>query len=463
MNSEFTTILQECSIYRLSDLLFGDDEELISNFSYKNTEPIYGHIYIHILRYIKLRVSLWEINDFNDVGDINQATLDLLREEVIDKIDGFISYEKLSEYDASYDINPKESTSYEFYWYVQPGYGDELDIIQAFYEACTVFMGNSKLSGEELGDIMGGILDQARRGHRFSINTLRKMVSTLERFSQKDSTWRIPAKASLKYDFLGRMKLAQRQEIYEHAKKLITDYMKEYEIDRPQNWNEEYVKGYHIISLLRRNLGFDLLSFTTLNKDSFVNTISKNKFIRHHFRNNFFRTLSEYVQDLILTDGNHHRTYEQYSEAQMLVIINGFDKMMEMKGTGRDKDGSPLITKQDVIDIFKGDEWVLLGPDGEGGKDGDQGSFFTKRGFDRMLNDFNKRKSNLINNGLDQFIIDEYDTVYERFYLNFPNKSPGSSNIANADGFYSLVVPHPWLGDFAMVMNMDAWFLYPEY
>lgn len=151
----------------------------------------------------------------------------------------------------------------------------------------------------------------------------------------------------------------------------------------------------------------------------------------------------------------------------MLVILDGFDNMMNMEGSGRDKNGNPFITKDDVIDIFKGNEWVLYGPqnpDGSrtGGKDGDQG-WFSNGEFDDMLETFNERKSNLINNGLDQFIIDEYDTVYERFYLNYPNKSPSKSNIADADGFYSLVVPHLWLGDFSMEMNMDAWFLYPEY
>jgi hypothetical protein len=138
----------------------------------------------------------------------------------------------------------------------------------------------------------------------------------------------------------------------------------------------------------------------------------------------------------------------------MLVILNGFDKMMNMEGS---------VTKNDVINIFKGNEWVLYGPDGNGGKDKNQGWFFSDNSFDKRLVEFNDRKNLLKNKGLDQFLIKKYDTVYERFYLNFPHGTLSNTDIADADGFYSLVVPHPWFGDFAMGMNFDAGFLYPEY
>jgi len=467
INSKITPILQECSsIAVLSTLLMGINNNL-GKFFYDNKEGIYKRINIFVLRRIKLRVELWEVNDFDPYGYIDQATLDLLKEEIKDKIDGFITYEKLAEYNQMYTINPKEQRRYDRYWYVQPGFESELEVIQALYEAVVAFTGNAKTSLRRLGKILGGEsgLYQSTLGFHFSIKTFRRMVSTLEKYSKKDTIWRIPPKTTFfkKNGFLSRLKLAQRQEIYENAKIIINDYMEEHGIDRPRIWYEESVEGYHVIQLLKKHLGFDLLSFTSLNKDSFSNTILKNKFHRHHFRSGFFRKLSCYVQDLILTDSKNHQKYESYSEAEMLVIMNGFDKMMNMEGSGRDKDGNAFITKQDVIDIFDGNEWVLYGPNLKGGKKGNQGWFFSDEGFDGMLTEFNERKILLKNEGLDQFIIKKYDTVYERFYLNFPNKSPSKSNIADADGFYSLVVPHPWLGDFAMGMNMDAWLLYPEF
>ena len=195
----------------------------------------------------------------------------------------------------------------------------------------------------------------------------------------------------------------------------------------------------------------DLLSFTPLRKSIFIKSTGKIlNFARHHFRNDFFRNLSNYVEDLILTDNKNHPKYEDYSEAEMLVIINGFDKMMEMKGSGIDG----AITKNDIINIFegKGKEWVLNGRTGETGK----GWFSDEKRFDRMLIEFNERKNILINEGLEQFLIARYDTIYERFYLNIPQG-------ANADDFYSLVFPQPSLGDFSMLMNLESGFFYPEY
>ncbi len=127
--------------------------------------------------------------------------------------------------------------------------------------------------------------------------------------------------------------------------------------------------------------------------------------------------------------------------------------MMELKG---------LITKSDVINIFTvvypGNEWVL-----DGNKK-NSGWFNSKEGFDKMLAEFNIRKNLLQNEGLDQFLANKYDTVYERFYLNLPHGAISHLDIvANADGFYSLVFPQPTLGDFNILMNLESGLFYPEY
>ena len=123
---------------------------------------------------------------------------------------------------------------------------------------------------------------------------------------------------------------------------------------------------------------------------------------------------------------------------------------------------SGSITKDDVRNIFTnvypGNEWVLDGKYGNSG-------WFSNKNFDTILNVFNTRKNLLITKGLDQFIANTYNTVYERFYLNFPYGS--GISIADADGFYSLVVPRPSLADFGMWMDIDAaglyYDLYPTY
>jgi len=458
IDSKFTMVLQQCeSKSSLSDLLFGDRDDLFKFFY--NKEEIYHRPDLYILEHIKLRVSLWTTADFkNENLNIDQTALDSLIEEVIGKIDRFITYDSLSKYRRAYKINFIEEFNY-LSRYIEIGYEKELEVIQAFHSAVTAFTGNSKISLKMLGESVGlSGFYQASEGHHFSIGSFRKIIGLLETLARGDTS--SPIMPIGKYDFMSRLTLDQRLEIYENALNTIQKYMKEFGMERPKNWNDEHVEAYHIFKLLKRNLGFEMISFTTLDKSIFIKIKGKiQNFARHHFRNDFFRKLSNYVQDLILTDNRYHAKYESYSEAQMLVILNGFNKMMNMKGTG--KDGR--ITKNDVIDIFKGNEWVLKGPNGNGGKKKNQGWFFSDIGFDNMLEIFNERKIKLKNEGLDQFIIDYYDTVYERFYLNFPHGTLSNTNIADADGFYSLVVPHPWLGDFAMGMNFDAKFLYPEY
>lgn len=463
INSKITPILQQCpSIKSLSYLLFGDRSnrnDLNYGFFKSNSDDIYDHLSLSVLRHIRMRVSSWNTNDFWSEGLlIGQNIIDSLIKEITGKIDKFISGSKVNEYFLEGQVSVVQSLNYLNKRYIVSGYESEEALVQAYHHAVTIFTGTPRISNKWLGKIIGTSgLYQAQRGRHFSIKTLRKMVAFLEKIYNEDTVASIPSVDS-KYVFMSQLTLEQRQEFYDNAKKVIDSYMSEHGIDRPSNWPYESTKAHHILSLLKRNLGFDLLGFKTLEKDIFIKSKGKfNSFVRHHFRNAFFRKLSNYVQDIVLTSSLDHVKYESYSEAEILVILNGFDKMMEMRGSG--KDGA--ITKDDVIDIFKGNEWVLNGPDGNGGIDKDQGWFFSKEGFDKMLTEFNKRKDLLQNKGLDQFLIERYSTVYERFYLNFPHST--GINIANADGFYSLVVPQPTLGDFAMGMNFDSRFLYPEY
>ncbi len=166
----------------------------------------------------------------------------------------------------------------------------------------------------------------------------------------------------------------------------------------------------------------------------------KDIFIRHHFRNGVFRKLSLNSRDLILTSDKFHSQYSSYSEAEIIVIIEGFEKMMNMKGSGIDG----AITRGDVVDIFRGNEWVI---------NEENGWFKDLKLFESELKEFNKRREYLNSEGSDEFIEKFYKSAYNRFYLNFPHED--SRSVANGDGFYSMVEPHPWLGDLKMFIDID--------
>lgn len=69
-----------------------------------------------------------------------------------------------------------------------------------------------------------------------------------------------------------------------------------------KQWFQEATKGYHVLNLLARNLGFNILTFTILDDNIFVN----GKYKRHHFRELFSRKKSLYLDDLVLTDAWTH-------------------------------------------------------------------------------------------------------------------------------------------------------------
>ncbi|HEC37228.1 hypothetical protein LCGC14_0578610 [marine sediment metagenome] len=226
--------------------------------------------------------------------------------------------------------------------------------------------------------------------------------------------------------------------IYQRAIDYILTYARENKIsiffrspgtfyDRT-HWFEEQTKQFHITRLLARNLGFDILTFKTLDDSIFVYGRDKygNTFARHHFRDDIDNKLSLYIEDLILTDGRVHNLYRNYDEADILEILEGFETMMSQDGTGQD--GKWI--QDDVKDLFKDSEWVYE-------------LWSENRDFGDLLNNFNERKNFYQSNGLETFIEEYYDIAHERFFNQY------------GEGVYSLCVRVPGLGDYSGYLNIN--------
>lgn len=112
---------------------------------------------------------------------------------------------------------------------------------------------------------------------------------------------------------------------------------------------------------------------------------------------------------------------------------------MEMEGSGVNGE----ITRTDIEQVFMGNEWVLTGDDG----------WFNNRHFMEHLQEFNKRRDSLREEGADEFIGHYYKIAFNHFCLNFPYGY--QEDISRGDGFYSLVSPHPWPNDFLMMLNIE--------
>ena len=226
---------------------------------------------------------------------------------------------------------------------------------------------------------------------------------------------------------------AESLAIYQQAIDTITTYARENKIqlffrsptafyDRT-HWLEEQTKQFHITRLLARNLGFDILTFKVLDDSIFIYGRDKygNNFARHHFRDSDGNIRSLYVEDLVLTDSRIHNLYKNYDEADIVIILEGFETMMSQDGTG--KDGG--WTQDDVKNLFKDSEWVY-----------NLWSDDIKK-FGIFLDEFNKRKGDYISQGLDAFIDKYYDVAYERFFNQY------------GEGVYSLCVRIPGFVDYS--------------
>jgi hypothetical protein len=440
-NSRVSSALnQPYSANSLSRLLFGAQFDLKTFLTSRksHTRPE-----IFTLVHMKLRMLTWEQQDFLDEGlEIDQDTLDKLREEVIEKIDNFIRYSKdnnrlLKRYKKLGGVGAQEFNYYKSKPYIEyfprRDYELEFELMELYEIAAAVYYGDSKVSPKQLANDIAysdHVLLASRNGNRLNLDLLKDINKQIDIFIENDHAYR-----PNKYSFLQRLTSSERQDIYQEVKNKIAVYMQIRNIDYPKAWKREYVKAYHVLNLLKRNLGFDILSFTPLNDDIFK---EGGGFARHHFRDDLFRKLSMNLEDLVLTDNSRHARYRQYDELQTLVLIEGFSKLMEMVGSGVNGE----ITRMNIEQVFTGNEWVLTGEDG----------WFANERFTDNLGIFNERKKSLKEQGSDEFIEKYYKVAFNRFYLNFPHGY--QEDISREDGFYSLISPHPWPNDFLMMLNI---------
>ncbi|MBD3215470.1 MAG: hypothetical protein GF311_22865 [Candidatus Lokiarchaeota archaeon] len=113
--------------------------------------------------------------------------------------------------------------------------------------------------------------------------------------------------------------------------KLINDYDKE-------RWEDDRVKGYHVVYGLCEFLGFDPLFFEALDKNIFPGG-----YRRHHFRDSKIRKVSSHANDMILTNAKNHNDYEQYNEGFMVAVMNSIKDLMYNNNVYDNSDLTPMI------------------------------------------------------------------------------------------------------------------------
>ncbi|MFX1298507.1 MAG: hypothetical protein ACFFD2_27075 [Promethearchaeota archaeon] len=158
----------------------------------------------------------------------------------------------------------------------------------------------------------------------------------------------------------------QNRHIYEKTIKQIRDYGKTRKIRDegnvyPAGFYSDNVMAYHLVKMIIRNLGFDILHFVPLDGKIFTATKAEIKngqpsFRRHHFGNlkAWIRKQSMLVKDMILTDDRLHHDYEAFiseqGEAKMQDLLDKFQLLIEMEGD---------ITPARIVNLFGEDHWIF--------------------------------------------------------------------------------------------------------
>jgi hypothetical protein len=163
--------------------------------------------------------------------------------------------------------------------------------------------------------------------------------------------------------------------------------------------------AYHVIALLCRDLGFDPITFQPLDPQIFDGDRNTGLYARHH--PDILKKFSIYLQDLFLVDNSQHSHYDtQISLEDQKTLVKIIQDLIQNDGSGPNNE----ITAKDIVKTF------LRNFEDPNAANFYLENYWQTEDFQKNLKDFNDRK-NLIKNGkYEEFIKDEYNDAYTRFF-----------------------------------------------
>ncbi|MFW9987640.1 MAG: hypothetical protein ACFFC3_03210 [Candidatus Odinarchaeota archaeon] len=165
--------------------------------------------------------------------------------------------------------------------------------------------------------------------------------------------------------------------------------------------------AYHVISMLCRDLGFDPLTFQPLNPQLFDGDRNTGLFARHH--PDIRRKFSVYLQDLFLVDNIQHRHYDsQISLEDQKTLVKIIQDLIQSDGSGSNKEILAKDVEKSFKDNFGDPKTVKYYLDNYWN--------WQSRDFQDNLEDFNERRKLIKSSQYEEFIRDEYNDAYQRFF-----------------------------------------------
>ena len=298
----------------------------------------------------------------------------------------------------------------------------DYDLVFALFQASLIHEDNPKLTFSDMAankffDRSKNLIANLRRGIGFSPEAVRKMLITTIAWIKTEAA-KDPNSYKLKYYF------SLQAHIQFYAMKHHMSLMKpkgggSTRFFNGRRFGYDYIVAYHVVEGIGKHLGIDPLFFSAIKDESFHMTKTlRNKlkdlgekvlvFIRHHFRDDPVGRDSFLAKDNLITDASKHVSWESLDERDSLIVLEGYEKLIRMKGTGQRMPGTSginEITRKDIEQVFRGEEWVYA-------------RWYSDRDFTSNLKEFNNKRRDIRSMTLDKFIKTYNPIAYARFYEN---------------------------------------------
>lgn len=407
-------IYKRYGVLAVSKLIFGgEDNHILQSFLKDGDEenrPDLDHVF-----QIISNSQLWNFESFSEFSEISitDIAIESMKSTILREVKDWIFNVRTFKRDWLPYMSSKKDMK------------GELNLMLSLWIAAAMHENNPRIKYSEIARIelfgrKSNLVNTLRRGKYYSTNAVRKMYRTLNIWI-KDEAKINPHSQKLDFYF------SCQKEIFRYAADNDLHILNplrhrlssaKRRISSGLRFEEEYAIAYHVIVGLGKHLGFDPYDFTLLDDQSFnapkriIDQIKQygrriSLFVRHHFRNSVGRD-SFFHGDIIITNKIAHGAWETLSEAESLIILRGYEKLIAIRGSGKKIGGiSGLneITVQDIESVFKGEEWVYA-------------RWYANRDFKDNLESFNMRRKQIRVWGLEEFIKKNNPVAYNRFYEN---------------------------------------------
>ncbi|MBD3254152.1 MAG: hypothetical protein GF383_03625 [Candidatus Lokiarchaeota archaeon] len=392
------------NISSLSYLLFKDRNYLNTHFLNKTNKSHKPELYI--LFRILLNTITWNLEMLNYFGvHINEEELLGYQAEIESIIKEFVFSNKFRTKYVEENFVRNGISLRKNYLY------PEYDAIFAMWLTCGVYYDNSMITFEDVKNFFDFEIDPTSYLlYNASINIgsyiLKKVYYRIKQLLNKI----IIGGTFNNFNYSDKILIFHEcfNQIYSYSRvRNIRVLPARYDVYRI--FQNKYVITYHVVELLKRNLGMDILYFRNLPHSIF----NDGSWVRHHFRYADYiirydlgELKSSKVKDILLSSNKYHSSYRIYERSKKGE--DNIERILEAFAIFKNYSGK--IIERKIIKVLESLDlnWLYHKWKSQG-----------QEQFDLMLKEFNFRKEFLKDNSIEKFLKKYYKIIYDQYFNNY--------------------------------------------